>query len=152
MIQAGYFAEGYGPDAVDMCALGGALPTVLLQASATSPFAPGCDGTAPVGTLYVNAEVEPMIAINPRNPNNIVGVWQQDRWSTGGAAAMLTGASFDGGRTWTRRTAAFSRCAGGSAGNGGDYPRSSDPWVNFAPDGTVHQAAIAFNGGTQAPG
>ena len=152
MIAAGYFAEGYGPDRVAMCALASALPTVLAQASASSPFAPGCDGTPPVGTAYVNAEVEPMIAINPRNPNNMVGVWQQDRWSTGGAQGMLAGASFDGGRTWTRSMAAFSRCAGGNAGNGGDYARSSDPWVSFAPDGTVHQVAIAFSGDLQAPG
>jgi hypothetical protein len=152
MIAAGSVAEGYGPDAVDMCALSTTLPTVQVRASAGSPFAAGCDGVPPVGILYVNAEVEPMIAINPRNPNNIVGVWQQDRWSNGGAPAMLTGASFDGGRTWTRSMAAFSRCAGGNPANGADYPRSSDPWVSFAPDGTVHQAAIAFSGGTQAPG
>lgn len=65
---------------------------------------------------------------------------------------MLTGASFDGGRTWTHSMAAFSRCAGGNPANGADYPRSSDPWVSFGPDGTVHQAAIAFSGAVQAPG
>jgi hypothetical protein len=152
MIASGSVAEGYGPDKVDMCALGGVLPTLQIRASASSPFAAGCDGLPPNGILYVNAEVEPMIAINPRDPNNIVGVWQQDRWSNGGAPAMLTGASFDGGRTWTRSMAAFSRCAGGNPANGADYPRSSDPWVSFAPDGTVHQAAIAFGGAVHAPG
>jgi hypothetical protein len=93
-----------------------------------------------------------MLAINPRNPKNIVGVWQQDRWSNGGAEGMLTGASVDGGRTWTFAMAAFSHCAGGNAVNGGDYPRSSDPWVSFGPDGTVYQAAIAFSGASQALG
>jgi hypothetical protein len=146
MIASGSVAEGYGPDPVDMCAVNPGVATVQVQVSSTTPFAPGCDGSAPSGTLYPNAEVEPMLAINPRNPRNIVGVWQQDRWSNGGAAGILTGASFDGGQTWAFSTAAFSRCSGG------DFPRTSDPWVSFAPDGTVHQAAISFGGESQAPG
>ena len=152
MIAAGYAAEGYGPNKVIMCAVNPPLTSTQVRVSGATPFAPGCDGVAPTGTLYPNAEVEPMIAINPRNPANIVGVWQQDRWSDGGAAGMLTGASFDGGKTWTRTMAAFSRCAGGNPGNGADYARSSDPWVTFGPDGTVYQSAIAFNGGTLANG
>ena len=152
MIAAGYVAEGYGPDPVDMCAVNPALATVQVRVTSSSPFAFGCDGVPPSGTLYTNAEVEPMLSINPRNPANIVGVWQQDRWSDGGAPGMLTGASFDGGQTWAFGMAAFSRCTGGNAANGGDYPRSSDPWVSFGPDGTVHQVAIAFGGNTQAPG
>ena len=107
------------------------------RVSGTSPFAAGCDGAPAFGTLYVNAEVEPMVALNPRNANHVVGVWQQDRWSTGGARGLLTGVSLDGGRTWTQHMAAFSHCTGGSAANGGDYSRASDPWVTFAPDGTV---------------
>jgi len=104
------------------------------------------------GTLYANAEVEPFVAVNPHDANNLVGVWQQDRWSNGGAKGLLTGASFDGGRTWTQHMAAFSRCTGGNAGNGGDWERASDPWVTISPDGTAHQIAIAFNGRTFAAG
>jgi hypothetical protein len=152
MIQRGYVAEGYGPDKVIMCAVNTPLTSVQVRVSGATPFAAGCDGVAPTGTLYTNAEVEPMVSINPRNPANIVGVWQQDRWSDGGARGMLTGASFDGGKTWALTMAAFSRCAGGNAGNGADYARSSDPWVSFGPDGTVYQSAIAFNGGTLTPG
>jgi hypothetical protein len=122
------------------------------QASAATPFAAGCDGVAATGTLYVNAEVEPFIAVNPMNANNLVGVWQQDRWSNGGARANLTGFSADGGKTWTRRMAAFTRCSGGTAANGADYARASDPWVSFAPDGTAHQIAIAFTGADLAAG
>ena len=105
------------------------------RVSGTSPLAAGCDGAPAFGTLYVNAEVEPMVALNPRNANHVVGVWQQDRWSTGGARGLLTGVSLDGGRTWTQHMAAFSHCTGGSAANGGDYSRASDPWVTFAPMG-----------------
>src|SRR5439155_11247737 len=116
------------------------------RVSSVSPFAPGCDGVPASGTLYINAEVEPMISLNPHNPNHLVGVWQQDRWSTGGARGLLSGVSLDGGRTWATRMAAFSRCTGGTAANGGDYPRASDPWVSFGPDGTVHQISIFFAG------
>src|SRR5205814_10011088 len=116
------------------------------RVSASSPFIAGCDATLASGTLYVNAEVEPMVAVNPRNANNVVGVWQQDRWSNGGARGLLTGVSLDGGRTWTQHMAAFSRCTGGNAANGGDYSRASDPWVSFAPDGTVYQSSLSFNG------
>ena len=122
------------------------------RVSGASPFAAGCDGVPAFGTLYVNAEVEPMVALNPHNANNVVGVWQQDRWSTGGARGLLTGVSLDGGRTWTQHTAAFSRCTGGSAANGGDYSRASDPWVTFAPDGTVYQSSLSFNGQVLAAG
>ena len=93
-----------------------------------------------------------MVALNPRNANHVVGVWQQDRWSTGGARGLLTGVSLDGGRTWTQHMAAFSHCTGGSAANGGDYSRASDPWVTFAPDGTVYQSSLSFNGAVLAAG
>jgi BNR repeat-like domain len=122
------------------------------RASALSPFAAGCDGTPVTGTLYINAEVEPYVAVNPRNAANLIGVWQQDRWSNGGARGVLTGVSVDGGQTWTQRMAAFSRCTGGNAANGGDYARVSDPWVTIAPDGTAYQIVIAFNGDVLAAG
>jgi hypothetical protein len=152
MLAKGYVAEGYGPDAVSMCASGNPRPAPLFRASAASPFAQGCDGVEATGTLYQNAEVEPMVAVNSVNPDNIVGVWQQDRWSNGGAHGLLTGVSLDGGRTWTRTAAAFSRCAGGTAANGGDYERASDPWVTFAPDGTAHQSSLSFIGQENQPG
>src|SRR5439155_22321825 len=126
------------------------LPDPQFRVTATTPFAAGCDGVPAVGTLYVNTEVEPMISVNPRNPNNLVGVWQQDRWSNGGARGLVSGASLDGGRTWVQGMAAFSRCTGGSAANGGDYARASDPWVSFAPDGNAYQVSLSFNGAVLA--
>jgi hypothetical protein len=138
-----------GPSPADC---GSVTPDPAFRASGSSPFAAGCDGVSPVGTLYINAEVEPMIAVNPRNTNNIVAVWQQDRWSTGGARGLLSGVSQDGGRSWVTRTAAFSRCTGGTGANGGDYPRASDPWVSFGPDGTAYQSSVSFAGKALAPG
>ncbi len=146
MLASGYVAEGYGPNAVDMCTIAAVGSDAPIRVSSESPLAPGCDGTIPVGHNYANTEVEPFIAVNPQNPENFVGVWQQDRWSSGSARALATGATFDGGRTWVRSFAPFSRCSGGTPANGGDYTRASDPWVTFAADGTAYQSAIAMTG------
>jgi Neuraminidase (sialidase) len=51
----------------------------------------------------------------------------------------------DGGVTWHETWAAFSRCAGGTAANGGDYDRASDPWVTFGPDGTAYQISLSVS-------
>lgn len=122
------------------------------RASAASPFTATCDGAPINGTAFINAEVEPYLAINPRNPRHFVGVWQQDRWSNGSARGIVTGTSLDGGQTWTRRAMRFSRCGGGNPSNGGDFARATDPWVTFAPDGTVHQMALVTNGASFQPG
>lgn len=151
MLAKGYVAEGYGPDAVSMCATNAVLVDALTRASGPTPFAPGCEGV-PAGnaTFAEGGEVEPYLAVNPINPNNMIGVWQQDRWTNGGSRGVAGAYSMDGGGTWTRVTAPFSRCSGGNAANGGDYERATDPWVSFSPDGTAHQVALAFNNQTNA--
>jgi len=124
-----------------------------IRISADTPFAPGCSaGALSGGTEYRNAEVEPHVAINPVNPANLIAVWQQDRWSNGGASGTSGATSFDGGATWTAAHAAFSRCGGGTIANGGNYERATDPWVTFAPDGTAYQMALAFEGASLNPG
>ncbi|KWI45283.1 hypothetical protein WT72_03000 [Burkholderia pseudomultivorans] len=107
--------------------------------SGPSPFA-ACTIGGP-GTNYVNAEVEPWLAVNPANPNNMIGVWQQDRWSNGGAHGLVAGYSFDAGATWARTPQPFSACAPGGLA----YERASDPWVSFGPDGTAYSVSISFN-------
>ena len=122
------------------------------RASAATPYATNCDGVVIVGTVNANAEVEPSAASNPSNQQNIVGAWQQDRWSNGGARGIVAAASFDGGRTWARRPMPFSRCGGGNSANGGDFERATDPWISFSPNGVVHQTALGFSGATLQPG
>ena len=128
------------------------LPDPQFRVSFLSPFVAGCEGANIPSTVYANSEVEPYVAANPVNAAHLVGVWQQDRWSSGGARGMLAASSFDGGRTWATSMAAFSHCTGGNAGNGGDYQLASDPWVAIGPDGIVYQSAIAFSGAVNAPG
>ena len=120
----------------------------LSIATGPSPYA-GCTGLdpgSPPGTNYVNAEVEPFVAVNPTNPSNLIGVFQQDRWSNGGSRGNATAVSMDGGLTWTEPAAPhFSTCAGGTAANGGDFDRASDPWVSIGPDGRAYQVSLSVN-------
>jgi hypothetical protein len=118
----------------------------LRVVSVFSPFA-GCDisGLAAGGTNFLNAEEEPWVEANPTDPDNLIAVWQQDRWSNGGARGLLTAFTHDGGVTWGTTSPHFSVCAGGTAANGGNYERSSDPWVTFSPNGDAYQISLSFN-------
>ena len=151
MLERGYAAEGYGPDLVNMCAAGAATFSVA-RVTGTSPLAPGCSGPSGTATLFTGSEVEPTIAVDPRNADRLIGMWQQDRWSSGGAAGLVAGLSLDGGRTWSMHEPPFSHCTGGDAANGGDYARTTDPWVSVAPDGTAYASALSFTGGSFAAG
>lgn len=97
-------------------------------------------------TVYTNAEVEPHIAVDRTNPNHLVATWQQDRLSDGGARALASAVSVDGGATWSDPLAwPVSQCAGGP------FARVSDPWVAVH-DLTAFQIGIAFTGGATTVG
>jgi hypothetical protein len=126
----------------------------LTLVSGPSPFAPRCEGAPQTGTVFRNGEVEPWIDVNLANNDNLIGNWQQDRWSNGGASGNLSAFSLDGGANWTippissssnTGQAKFSRCTGGDAANGGDFERATDPWVSFSPNGVAHQVALGIN-------
>ena len=112
--------------------------------SGPSPFTAECGGTG--GTLYVNAEVEPHFAIDPRNADHWVGAWQQDRWSNGSARGIRIAVTFNAGATWVVAAAPFSECAGG------EFLRVTDPWIAFARDGAVYAAGIGTTGGSFVDG
>ncbi|HEX7838937.1 MAG TPA: hypothetical protein VF469_15775 [Kofleriaceae bacterium] len=76
--------------------------TQLIRVSGASPFGAGCGGAQP-GVAFTSVEVEPSVAVDPTDPAHLVGAWQQDRWSNGGANGLGTAASFDGGATWVLR-------------------------------------------------
>jgi hypothetical protein len=121
-------------------ALARASSVTLVTVSGPSPYA-SCSIAGQPGTNFLNAEVEPYVSVNPKNSNNIVGVWQQDRWSNGGARGLVAGFSFNGGKSWSESTLPFSQCAPG----GLPFQRASDPWVSFGPDGTAYTSAISFD-------
>jgi len=118
----------------------------LVRVSGPSPFAFGCAPSLhPTEINYYNAEVEPSLAVNPRHPRHLIGIWQQDRWEFGSSHGLVTGVSRDGGKTWTHSFAHFSQCAGGNASNGGDYDRATDPWVTFSPSGLAYEISESVN-------
>ncbi len=117
-------------------------------ATGASPFGAGCN-TSETGTLYPNSEVEPWLDVDPTSVNDndgpdFIGVYQQDRYSDGGARGLGTTVSTNGAASFTPLPATqlprFSQCAGNPL-----YERASDPWVSIAPDGTAHQISLSFN-------
>ena len=89
------------------------------------------------GTVYPNTHIEPSLAINPRNVRDLVVGMHQDRWNNGGARGTRGAVSFDGGATWKATTTPkVTKC------QGGPWPRASDPWVSFSPDGTAYYSQL----------
>ena len=115
----------------------GVAPLSLV--SGPSPFA-ACTIGGP-GTINVNDEVEPFLAVDPTAPGHMIGVFQQDRWDNGGAHGIVAAVTNDGGATWAETWAHFGLCSGG-----GDFERASDPWVTFAPNGDAYQSTLTLNG------
>jgi hypothetical protein len=112
----------------------------LVQVSALTPFTNTNDVSGQSGTVYLNAEVEPRIAVDPGNPQHLVAVWQQDRWSDGGSRGIVAGTSTDGGNTWTDVP-----LPGVTVNSGGTFLRASDPWVTIAPNGDVYAISLPIN-------
>jgi hypothetical protein len=121
-----------------------------------SPYQPGCSGST-TGTLFPGTEVEPWIATNPSDPGNSIAVWQQDRYSNGGANSLRAAYSMDDQWHNPANQPAFTLCSGGTPGsivNG--WERASDPWVTFNADGSraffmalvVNQSSTLDNGMT----
>jgi len=112
----------------------------LVVVSKSDPYA-ACPTPGQAARNYPRAEVEPNVAVNPTNSSNVVGVWQQDRWSDGGSRGLVAGVSFDGGATFEEVPLPFSRCAPG----GLPFDRASDPWVSFGPDGTAYAIGLSLS-------
>src|SRR2546422_705612 len=115
-------------------------------ANGDSPFA-SCDISGflfPGEINWLNSELEPWVAVNPTDPSNIIGVYQQDRNTFGGARGLGAAVSHNGGQTWSSTYPHFSTCAGGTVANGGDFQRASDPWVTFGPTGSAYFISLSL--------
>ncbi len=120
----------------------------LTQVSGASPFAHcTADNVAgQPGLLFLNSEVEPLVDVNPTDPRNIVGGYQQDRWSGGGSRGLVAGVSLDAGTTWTNVVIPkITLCSGGTVDNGGDFKRATDPWLSFAPNGDLYFMSLSLD-------
>ncbi|MFJ8390913.1 neuraminidase (sialidase) [Streptomyces sp. NPDC094438] len=99
------------------------------------------------GVNYPSAEGEPYVSANPRDPRNVVGIYQQDRWSNGGARGLSASYSRDG-KHFTQIPLPFTHCAPGGLA----YQRASDGWVSFGPDGTAYSSGLVFDATTPRNG
>jgi hypothetical protein len=99
------------------------------------------------GRAFINSETEPWLDVNPANAMNLVGFFQEDRWSTGGARNVTFATSTDGGQTWTNIPA-----PGLTRHYGGPYERATDPWVEFGPGNRVYATDLAFDDTSPASG
>ncbi|MGH8292060.1 MAG: sialidase family protein [Gammaproteobacteria bacterium] len=160
LLVAAIFAAGCGGGGPDSSTTAPVPPLAMLsppgaplvRVSGPSPYAASCGGAAAGSVNYEDAEVEPYVAVNPANPSNVIGIWQQDRWSDGGAHGLVIGRSLDGGKTWSEQAINLSVCGGGNSSNGGDYARASDPWVTFSPNGVAYVISISFSGASMTAG
>jgi hypothetical protein len=163
---SGWLRRGVCATAVVLAACGGgggggnsvaeespALPLPSNRVSAASPVAASClAGSTASSIAYNNAEVEPSLAQAPGNPQLLLAAWQQDRWSDGGARAIVSAVSSNGGASWSPLLHPMSRCGGAQPGSAGDFDRASDPWVDVGADGTLHLMALALSGGALQAG
>ncbi len=110
----------------------------LVQVTGVDPFS-GCtrdnvtsQEAAYDSILYPSTPIEPWVAIDPTDSARLLVGHQQDRWNNGGSRGLVGNVSTDGGSHWSDTIPTdVSKCTGG------DFARSSDPWVTFAPDGTA---------------
>ena len=103
----------------------GAIQQPPAPASGASPFGPAPCNTQPqTGTLYLNSEVEPWLDVDPTSADDsdgpdFIGVYQQDRYSDGGARGLGTSVSTDGGASFSilpaNQLPEFTQCVGNSS-------------------------------------
>jgi BNR repeat-like domain len=136
------------------------VQTQPVRVSTTGTLSATCGMALPPGstqTVAVGSAVQPQATANNATPAQLVGVWEQDRWTGIGARAILTAWSGDAGASWSVPQAlAFSSCATTTAPGSG-FDRASDPWISFGHNGSVYASALAFSaagylsaGGTSA--
>jgi len=105
----------------------------LINVSDTDPLPSGCDGP------NRDAEVEPTLAVNPRNSSEQVMAWMQG--PTPQALTIVSANSSDGGRSWEQVLVPDNTLC-----TGGDLDVAIDPWLTFGPKGTAYLSSIAYTG------
>ncbi|GGU38167.1 sialidase family protein [Lentzea flava] len=119
-------------------------------AASAAPFSAGTDivvsgpsaltscpygASADFAAAYDDTEVEPQVAVNPANPDEMIGATQQDRWPDGGARGLSSWITHDGGASWGKLPdVPWSACQGGPA----RFGRVTDPWVSYDKAGNAY--------------
>jgi hypothetical protein len=113
-------------------------PVRLSVDAATDPVIRRCLAGAN-GTVARFTDDEPLVAVDPRDAEHLVAIWQT---RSGSGAVIQWVRSIDGGRRWSPpRVVPINACAGGPVESA---VRASDPWVTIGPDGRIYLSAIAW--------
>src|SRR5579859_7731193 len=88
----------------------------------------------PSGPWPTDEAGEPVVAVNPIHPNNIVAAWMQ-----GHSQDIVAAVTLDGGQTWERIPIPLTTCSGGP------FLGAGDPWLSFAPNGGLYAVAVIGN-------
>jgi hypothetical protein len=111
----------------------------LPRVSAATPFLADCNGPDfPITAAYINAESEPYIAVNPRNPDNLINVFSElptGRQSDRSSHRILAIRSTDSGLTWSKpMTVATAAVAGIVDPRTGAKVRTGNSFTDIAVD------------------
>ena len=106
----------------------------------TPPLRVNNDLLEPGGGTNPESQAEPYISVNPANQANLLGVYQESRFRSGGARALNHVTSFDGGLTWTEGILPEV-----TQETGGPWERASDPWSAFGPGNRAYYVTLDFN-------
>jgi hypothetical protein len=123
----------------------------VVASPGSSPLPDPCPFQAETATQknFKDTEVEPLVAVNPTNQNNVIGVFQEDRWSDGGAHGLLAAVSFNGGNSYINDWAEFSACSDKPQTEAFEHlPRATDPWVSFDAAGRAYQVGLPIIDGS----
>lgn len=86
------------------------------------------------GTWPTDEAHEPVVAVNPVRPGNIVAAWTQGPFQD-----VITATSFNGGQTWQQIQLPLTVCSGGP------FLGTGDEWLSFAPNGVLYGIAGGIN-------
>ena len=127
-----------------------ALAAATAGTAAANPYALGPDlnisepstltdcpfgASADFDEAYDNTEVEPQVAVDPTDPDEMTGASQQDRWPDGGARGLTSWMSTNGAASWAKLPdVPWSACQGGPE----RFGRVTDPWVSYDAAGNLY--------------
>lgn len=108
--------------------------------SSGTPFPDACGGTP---RIQLGAEAGPLLAVNPRDPGNLVAAWEQDLDEGKQALSINVAVSRDRAETFDRvLVPGLSRCTGG------DTTYVADPTLAFGGDGILYLSTLSRRAGT----
>ena len=118
-----------------------------------------CRGAGDEWNLFIDSQPEPWVDVSPADGNNLVGMWQEECWSTAGVR-NLVGTSMEGGQTWRNiRLQGVGIVAGGEFQNKNAGPllrrpldgRRSDPGTGLVPRGPKPVGVPGIRSGDGVP-